>query len=810
MFNNYLKVALRNLLRHKAFSFINILGLALAMSVCMLIILMVADQKSYDQFHLNKDRVYRILATPQNASQPYATSPFPLAGTLKTEYPIVEEATHLLSGVGGDAIYNQKAIEMRGFFSEPSFFDVLGFDLVQGDKTSALQAPNSMVLSTKLARQLFGSENPVGKVIQFTDRGLHYLENGQDSPPVSWGNFTITGIIADHYKSHLKFDVLVSASSLQALYQQEKITNLSNNWEDHHRTWTYVLLHADKTDQDLAAALHNVVKQKYVRLKDFKGFELSGQKLSAINTDLLNNEISYRLPTFVYYFLSILALVIMVSACLNYTNLSVARALTRAKEIGVRKVNGALKKDLILQFLSESLITAFLSLFMAILLLTAIKPAFRGLWINQYLNFQLQSTLEVYLIFALLALLIGIVAGAYPALHLSKFQPVKVLKSLDNLQPGKMGMRKALSVVQFVISLFFITSSLLIYNQFRHFLEFDYKFNSHNIVNIELQGNDYRKITSQFSALPGVSTISACDIIPALSRSSEISLKKPGTEEQLNLGLLQVDVNFAENLQLKLLAGKNLPAKGESTDRLIVVNEAAVKYLGYKHPSEIIGQIVEAAGSNEALQVVGVVADFRFRLLLNQDQIGPLVLRNQPGSFKYINVQLTSRDPRTTIAKLESTWKSIDPVHPFKYAFFDQQLASTHQGISDVVSIIGSVAFLSIVIACLGMLGMATYTAERKMKEVGIRKILGADYLSVALLLSKGFMTILLVSILIGAPLSYMANNIWLQNFPNRVNFGLGTLLLGSSILLVLGLITIGSQSIRASRSNPVKTLRME
>jgi putative ABC transport system permease protein len=271
-----------------------------------------------------------------------------------------------------------------------------------------------------------------------------------------------------------------------------------------------------------------------------------------------------------------------------------------------------------------------------------------------------------------------------------------------------------------------------------------------------------------------------------------------------------VDVNFAENLQLKLLAGKNLPAKGESTDRLIVVNEAAVKYLGYKHPSEIIGQIVEAAGSNEALQVVGVVADFRFRLLLNQDQIGPLVLRNQPGSFKYINVQLTSRDPRTTIAKLESTWKSIDPVHPFKYAFFDQQLASTHQGISDVVSIIGSVAFLSIVIACLGMLGMATYTAERKMKEVGIRKILGADYLSVALLLSKGFMTILLVSILIGAPLSYMANNIWLQNFPNRVNFGLGTLLLGSSILLVLGLITIGSQSIRASRSNPVKTLRME
>jgi putative ABC transport system permease protein len=378
------------------------------------------------------------------------------------------------------------------------------------------------------------------------------------------------------------------------------------------------------------------------------------------------------------------------------------------------------------------------------------------------------------------------------------------------MRPGKLGMRKILSVVQFVISLFFITSSILIFNQFRHFLQFDYNFKSDNIINIELQGNDYQKLASQFSSLPGVSTISACDIIPALSTSSEISLKTAGSEEPLHLGLLRVNENFAENLHLKILAGNNLPANGEAANRSIIVNEAAVKRLGYTHPSDIIGQIVETSENNEALQVVGVVEDFRFRLLINQDKIGPLVLRNQPGSFKYANVQLTSKDPGTTIAKLESAWKSIDPIHPFKYEFFDQQLASTHQGISDVVSIIGFIACLAIMIACLGMLGMATYTAERKRKEVGIRKVLGADQLSVALLLSKGFLTILLLSILIGAPLSYMANNIWLQNFPNRVDFGLGTLLLGSVILLVLGLITISSQTIRISRSNPVKSLRMD
>jgi putative ABC transport system permease protein len=500
----------------------------------------------------------------------------------------------------------------------------------------------------------------------------------------------------------------------------------------------------------------------------------------------------------------------MVSACLNYTNLSIARALTRAKEIGVRKVNGAQRRDLIFQFLSESIITALFALGMACILLVAIKPAFKSLWINQFLNFELQDSLPVYLLFAGFTTLIGLVAGAYPALHLSGFQPTKVLKNLDSMRPGKLGMRKVLTVFQFVVSLFFITSSILVYNQFKHYLQFDYKFNSDNIINIELQGNDYQKVSTLLSSVPGVSTISACDIIPALSRSSEISIKMPGKEEDLNFGLLQVDENFVPNVQLKLLAGKNLPARGESIDKFIVVNEAAVKQLGYKHPSEIIGKIVETSWSKEALEVVGVIEDFRYRLLINQDKIGPLVLRNQPDAFKYANVQLASKDVTGTIAKIESTWESIDPIHSFKYEFFDEQLAATHRGIMDIVSVIGFIAFLAITISCLGLLGMATYTAERRMKEVSIRKVLGAEDLSIALLLSKGFLKILAISILIGAPLSYIINNFWLQNFPNRVEFGLGTLVLGSLMLLILGLLTIGSQIFRVAKRKPVDSLRMD
>ena len=337
---------------------------------------------------------------------------------------------------------------MRGFFADPAFFNIFSYELAQGNLHTALTEPNSIVITSEVAHRLFNNENPVGKTIQFTDRGLHYLQkSGKDSPPVSWGNFTITGVIANrNYKSHLTFDVLVSSASLRALYRDNKIINLSDTWEDHHQTWTYVLLAPNKKQEDLNASLHQLAGQKYASLKDFEGFQLIGQKFTDINTDLYNNEITYRLPLMIYYFLSILAIVIMVSACLNYTNLSVARALTRAKEIGVRKVNGAKRKDLIFQFLSESIMTALLSLFMAIALLILIKPAFKNLWINQFLHFELESTLFVYLIFFVFALLIGTIAGIYPALHLSKFQPVHVLKNLDRMRPGKLGMRKVLSV----------------------------------------------------------------------------------------------------------------------------------------------------------------------------------------------------------------------------------------------------------------------------------------------------------------------------------------------------------------------------
>ena len=818
MFRNYLKVGLRNIFKYKVFSFINVLGLAVAMSVGMLIILMLADQKSYDRFHTKKDRIYRVLSQEEGSAVPSAKSAFPLAAALP-EYAAVEEATHLVPGVGGDATYGEKSVEMRGFFADSSFFRVFSFDLVAGDKRSALNPPNAMVITRERAESLFGNEDAVGKQVEFTDRGLRLLKFDFVSDPgsssVDWGSFTITGVIdPTRYKSHIKFDMLVSAASLPALYQQEKVTDFTGDWRQYSQCYTYALLKPGSSAPDLAASLDDLVAHQYADFEELAGLKLVPQSLDAIAVGrFVGNPLSLRLPVEAYYFLGFLALIILVSASLNYTNLSIARALTRAKEIGVRKVTGAKRRDLVYQFLSESVLTVLFALALAYLLLTLVKSAFMGLWANQYLDFDLRGNTLVYFVFLGLALLIGLLAGAYPALYLSRYSPTKVLKNTSGEKPGKLGLRKVLSASQFVVSLFFIITSLLVYQQFRHYLDFEYGFDAENLINVPLQGNDYQRLRNELGSVPEVTAISASAYIPATAMSlGSTSVRKVGSEPSEadpRFERMSVDTSFIRNFGLRLVAGRNLRAEGES-GRGVVVNEAAARALGYVPVSGIVGASLEVAAYEEPMEVVGVLEDFKFQTPVMEDGIGPLLFRYQPDQFSYLNVKIAAGDVGGTLAKLAATWQRVDPVHPFQYQFFDDQLLKVNLWLGDLVAVIGFIASLAIVIACLGMLGMATYTAERKTKEVGIRKVLGAGEFNLVLLLSRGFLTTLAVSVVLGAPLSYFVNNLWLQNFPNRVDFGVATILGGSLVLLVLGLLTIGSQTLRAAQRNPVDSLRNE
>jgi putative ABC transport system permease protein len=499
----------------------------------------------------------------------------------------------------------------------------------------------------------------------------------------------------------------------------------------------------------------------------------------------------------------------MLSACLNYTNLSTARALTRAKEIGVRKVTGAYRRDLIFQFLSESIITSLFALTLAILFLIFIKPAFINLWLNKYLNFDLHANPSVYLMFAAFAIVIGIVAGLYPALHLSSFHPIKAIKNAASVTGGKLGMRKVLSVSQFVISLFFVITSILIYTQFKFFTAFEYGFEFKDVVNISLQGNEYQKISTAFNTIPGVTDISASEYVPGTGRSSGMDINHPESQEPINFRILSANERFLDNLNLKIIAGSGLPATMDSISRQIVVNETAAKALGFEQPSDVVGTTVIQSWNKEQLEVVGVVEDFWINLPIGGDALNPAFLRNQL-RFSYANVKIASASARETLKQLEEVWKKLDPYHPFKYEYYDEELAATHEGIFDLVTIVGFLAFIAVTIACLGMLGMATYTAERKKKEVGIRKVMGAKDIAIALMLSKDFLKVLVIASCIGAPLTYMINNLWLQNFAVRADFGIELILSGTFLLLFLGLLAIGSQTFSAAKRNPVESLKAD
>lgn len=808
MLKNYFTIGIRNLIKYKGFSFINSFGLALAMCVGMLVILMLSDQRRYDQFHGKKERIYRIFSDRENSKFPSATTPFALADALKI-YPIIEKSTHLTRGVARDFVFKKQATDVRGYFAEQVLFEVFDFPFVSGDPSNALSSPNSIVITNSFARKIFGELDPTGQVVEIRNAGSVDV-GGSDNHTSSWGEYTITGVIADEeYRSHLEFDILVSASTVNILAQQGKIDDFTNDWHNNN-SYTYVLLADNKRADDLAASLADLRQRRKQEVQKIAGFALMPQALTSITPGiLLTNETRVALPLAAYYVLFALALVILTSACLNYASLSTARALTRAKEIGIRKVAGAYRRDVVLQFLGEAIIISICALAIGSVMLLGLKTVVVASWMNQFLEFDLHADPLIYLIFILFAIGTGVVAGIFPALYFSRFRPITALKARNGSPGAKVGVRKILAVCQFIISLFFITTSLLLVSQFTHFMHFEYGFNATNIINVPLQGNDYQKIANKFKAIPGIATVSACNYVPSTGINNGISVKSPGTDNNYHLcTILVVDENFIANMGIDLIAGQNILIS-DSASRSILVNQAAVKTFGYKHHSEILGQQIATEGG-EMLEVIGVVNDFYVKAPFGADGIDPLILRNVPQEYAVANVKITSPDLTNTIRTMEKEWKSLDVYHPFRYDFYDEQLADMHRGLFDIVSIVGFLAFISISISCLGLLGMAAYVAERKTKEIGIRKILGARAASVALLLSRDFLKVILISIFIGAPLSFYANNLWLQRFPNRVDFGFQTIALGSLMLLVLGIITIGSQTIRASQQNPTEALKSE
>ncbi|WP_258100788.1 ABC transporter permease [Marinoscillum pacificum] len=813
MFKNYLKVGIRNLLRYKAFSFINIFGLAVAMVVTLLLILLLVDQHQYDQFHTHSDRIYRIHSKLDNSIIANASSPVPLVETMQNDFAIIESGTNLIPGVGGDVIFNSATnTEIRGFFADDQFFKVFSFQLKEGNERTALAQPNSMVITSEVAQKLFHDDPAVGQQVRFLDRGLGLMKidigTGKEEVAEDWGTFTITGVVnLNDYKSHIDFDMLVSASTLPRLYQEGKVQDRSESWENYSVGYSYLMVYPDVSEAQLLASLQELVDLKYKDIADLSGIEFLPRSLNQITPGaFVGNPITLRLPIEAYFVLFGLAIVILLSAGFNYTNLSIARALTRTREIGVRKVNGAHRGSLIFQFLTESVLTSFCASTMAVVMLLLLKPVLNALWINQVLNFDLTINGWVFVGFFGVSLMVGLLAGAYPALVLSRFTPLKALKNLTDSHSSRFGFKRILNIAQFAFSLLFIVTAILIARQFHHIVNFEYGFSTENIINIPIQGNDYKLIQREFESIAGVSDISACEFVPALLHTNGASVSRAFSSEDLfNAEMISVSPDFIKTMSFELVAGKNLPAHLENS---VVVNMSCIDKLKWDNPNEALGQTIYLEGQ-KAVQIAGVINDVKFQNPIMGDGKLPLILVNKPELFSFVNVKVNG-DPYEVVHQLEEKWAAIDQTHPFNYFIYQDQLAKSTRWFGDLVSIVIGIAALAVIISCLGLLGMAIYTTERRIKEVSIRKVLGANTSQLLLALGRSFLILLLIAIVIGGPLSYLISNLWLESFPNRVDFGLGTVAIGSLCLLLIGSITIITQIVTVSRTNPVKSLKDE
>jgi len=797
MFKNYFKVAFRNLARHKLFSFINIFGLALSMSVCLIVLVRIKDQIGYDKFHPNSNRTYRIITQitdRQGSEYRLATTPLPLAGNLSKDYAFIDKAVRIYPVGSKPASSETKELTVRAAFTDHDFFQVFGFSLKSGNLHSALQAPNSIVLSAETAVKYFGDSDPIGK----------YLSVDQ------LGKFQITGVLdKPKGKSHIDFECLMSMSSVAVLEKSAKLSPISETWSNGTSAYTYLTLKPRSSERQLSQAVSRVssILMKNTTVVGKESFAFQVQPFDDI---ILGEDLGYNLgntgsPQKVLAEV-VISFILLLSACFNYTNLSLARSLKRGKEVGVRKVAGAFRFQIFYQFIIESIFIALLSLAVAALLFKLMVDymPFSGEFMPA--GATITPGLLVWLL--VFTLFTGLLAGSLPAWALSSFKPVDVLKNLSTIKLfGSNGLRKTLIVIQFALSLTIIVFTLTFFNQFKFLADGYAGYNVRNIINIPLRGADYKILSNHLAQIKGVESISATSANLGRSASGEVIVRYAKDKDPIGMEYYDVDPNFIRNMRLTLLAGNsfdNSNTGGEESK--IVISDLARKILQIKSPEDAIGKVIWINDTTE-VQVAGVLKDFYYRGL--ETPFGPLMLRYRPQEFKYLHVMTANAGDESVMGSVEQAWKKVEPLKPFEATWLYDEIHE-RKGAWGTVSMLGFLAIITITLACMGLLGMVVYNTETRKKEIGIRKVMGASVPAIMGLLSKNFMKLVIIAGVIALPISYGLSYFFLNLFANRISIGFGILSISFISMLVISLITIGSQIYRVAVGNPVNALRTE
>jgi putative ABC transport system permease protein len=796
MFMNYLRVAWRTIKRHKGYSFINIAGFAIGMACCLLILIYVRHELSYDTYHRDAERIYRIAQDirTQTANRIFAPVSPMVAPTLKADYPQLENSARILPTSSrlvkrGDIVF----YEDRFMYADQELFDVLTIPFVQGNSPEALIRPQTLVISQRMAQKYFGIANALGKTLEIDQR-----------------EYEITGVVADSPENtHVKYDLMASMKTLAEWREM-------SNW---YSTMFYTYLKV-KPNVDMEEFSQQVSRlaDKYVgdRLNS-RGviYHYFLQPLSSIH---LHSRIAYDIdspgnPLYVYIF-SFIGLFILLIAGLNFMNLSTARSVNRAKEVSMRKVVGAQKFQLICQFLGESLFVALLSLGLA-MVIAKFAVSFLNNLIGITLSFD--KLLNPILLLSLTggAILVGIAAGLYPAFVLSAFRPVATLKGTLRGSARSFAMRTILVVVQFGISVFLIIGTLIMYKQF-NFMKNQYLgFEKEQKLVLPLRGGisieeNYETVKDLFSKHPYITGATVSSSVPG-RRDSSFSIRLVGERDDKVQDMFHMyfDHDFIPDYEIEMAAGRAFQ-KGIRTDigGAFLVNEAAVKAFGWSSPEEALGKRLQTGYGGRINPIVGVTKNFHYRGL--QNEVESLIMEYYPERFRYLTLSIDISKLKEILVFVEFQWKSIFSSNPFESFFLDADFDRQYRADEQVGRIFGIFTLLGLFIACLGLLGLASFTAESRTKEIGIRKVCGASVAGIVLMLSKQFTKWVLLANGIAWPVAYFAMNKWLQNFPYRINIDIVTFLLSGLLVLAIALLTVSFQSFKAALANPVDSLRYE
>lgn len=785
MLKNYIKTALRNIGRHKGYSFINITGLAIGMACCLLICLWIQDELSFDRFHAHTDSLYRVEFDQNYSGKEFHVNvtPYPMARALEAEIPEIEFAARY-TGMG-ELLFkcNEKLIYETNIRAvDPIFLEMFSFPLIRGDKDTALSNIRSLVLSQTMAEKYFGHEDPIGKTM---------LVNSRTS-------LVVTGVMEDvPANSSLQFDMLMSFKLLEAAGR----TN--DDWESNNIP-TYVKLSSGADPAAVIGKIRDLVS----RHNDVEDLTFYLNPISRIH--LFSHSGFNSGPTasqYVYIF-AVIAFFVLLIACINFMNLATARSARRAKEVGIRKVVGAGRSDIVRQFYGESLIFTLISLLIAVALVILVLPLFNTLT-GKSITLSLIAYWQLLLGLVAVAVFTGWISGSYPALFLGSFQPIRTLKGKLKTGPKNVFFRRALVVIQFSLSISLIVGTGVVLSQLDYLKSKKLGYNREHTIYIPLRGVDrafYPKLKAELQLNPSLLGISGAQHRPSAINSNTSGSDWEGKDPELDVStyMTYVGYDFFKTMDIPFVAGRTF-SREFSTDEqnAYIVNEEVIKMMGVENPLDIRFNLWGNDG-----RIVGVVNNFHFSSL--KRAIEPLVIMLRPRNVSYVLIRLSSGNIQSSLAFVEKTWQRIIPSFPFEFRFLNADFDRLYRSEQRMSEILKYFAILAVFIACLGLLGLASFAAEQRTKEIGIRKVMGATSPQIAMLIYKEFALLLGVAILLAWPVSYLVMRGWLHDFAYRTGVNAGVFVLAALAAVLSAFVTVGYQALKASRSDPIKALRYE